>query len=155
MRRLVLTLVALLPLTAAPAAGAAPTFAYTPAQARIPATTGINGRTVTLGAAGERPTSAVVVTPAKPTASMPAVLWVHWLGEPATTNHTEFLAEAQALAARGVVSLLVDMPWSQKDWFSDVRAPAHDYDDIVAQVISLRRALDYLVAIPAVDATRL
>jgi dienelactone hydrolase len=135
-RRLTSCLVALFVLTAAPAA-AVPTFAYAPAPP------------------GEAPAGAVVVRPEKPGASMPAVLWVHWLGEPATTNHTEFLADARALAARGVVSLLVDMPWSQKDWFTAVRTPEHDYDDIVAQVISLRRALDYLTALPGVDRTRI
>ena len=28
------------------------------------------------------------------------ILWVHWLGEPATTNRTEFLDEAVALAGQ-------------------------------------------------------
>ena len=93
--------------------------------------------------------------PDRPTSSMPGVLWVHWLGEPATTNHTEFAADAQALAARGVVSLLVDMPWSQKDWFTAVRTPEHDYDDVVAQVSTLRAALDRLAAIPGVDRSRI
>jgi predicted esterase len=93
--------------------------------------------------------------PPKPAAKMPAILWVHWLGEPETTNHTEFLADANALAERGVVSLLVDMPWSQKDWFTGVRAPEHDYDDVVAQVVSLRRALDFLTSVRGVDPSRI
>jgi hypothetical protein len=104
MRRFAVPIITLLVLTAAPAA-AAPTFAYTPAPP------------------GEAPDGAVVVMPEKREASMPAALWVHWLGEPATTNHTEFLADARSLAARGAVSLLVDMPWSQKDWFTAVRTP--------------------------------
>ncbi len=32
----------------------------------------------------------------------PAVLFVHWLGDPATTNHTEFEADARPLALLGV-----------------------------------------------------
>src|SRR5690349_20870664 len=42
---------------------------------------------------GER-LAAYVVRPASGPASMAGVLWVHWLGEPATTNRTEFLDEA-------------------------------------------------------------
>ena len=45
---------------------------------------------------------------------------------------------------RGVVSLLVDMPWSQKDWFTALRAPDTDDRDTVDQVIALRRALEKL-----------
>lgn len=141
----------------APAASAAPDFAYAPrriAACYRPAYDGVRGVTVLIG--GDRsPTNAVLIGPARAAAKMPAVLWVHWLGEPATTNHTEFLADAQALAQRGVVSLLVDMPWSQKDWFTALRAPDTDDRDTVDQVIALRRALDCLTAIPGVDATRI
>src|SRR5690242_11869909 len=35
------------------------------------------------------------------------ILWTHWLGEPATSNRTQYLDEAVALASKGVVSLLV------------------------------------------------
>jgi cephalosporin-C deacetylase-like acetyl esterase len=80
---------------------------------------------------------------------------VHWLGETATTNHTEFQSDALALVKHGVVSMLVDMPWSQKDWFNGVRTTDADYADTIAQVIALRRALDCLVAIPGVDKTRI
>lgn len=88
-------------------------------------------------------------------AKHPAVLWVHWLGETATTNHTEFLEDARALALRGVVSVLVDMPWSRKDWFTAGRIPENDYADTVAQVVSLRQALDLIESAPDVDAARI
>lgn len=135
MRFLAAAFAALTSLIASPAFADVPTFAYVPERPALPA-------------------HAVVVAPATPSASMPAVLWVHWLGEPATTNHTEFLTDAQQLARRGVVSLLVDMPWAQPDWFTKLRSPERDYDDTVAQVVELRRALDYLLTVPGVDRTR-
>jgi dienelactone hydrolase len=82
------------------------------------------------------------------------ILWVHWLGDPATTNHTEFAADARALAARGATSVLVDAMWSQPDWFDKVRTPANDACDVPREVIALRRALDFLVA-QGVDPARI
>jgi cephalosporin-C deacetylase-like acetyl esterase len=80
---------------------------------------------------------------------------VHWLGEVATTNHTEFESDALELTKHGVVSMLVDMPWSQKDWFNSLRSPDDDYANTIAQVVGLRRALDCLAATPGVDASRI
>ena len=85
----------------------------------------------------------------------PAILWVHWLGKKATTNHTEFENDALALVKSGVVSMLVDMPWSQPDWFDKLRTTDGDYAATIAQVISLRRALDCLSTMPGVDKTRI
>ncbi len=82
-----------------------------------------------------------------------AVLWVHWLGHPETTNRTQFLAEATALAREGVVSLLVDTMWAQPDWYRQRRFE-RDRADSIAQVVALRRALDVLFAEPGVDAAR-
>jgi cephalosporin-C deacetylase-like acetyl esterase len=82
-----------------------------------------------------------------------AVLWVHWLGEPATTNRTQFLKEAVGLAPRGVVSLLVDAMWSAPDWYGH-RVPEQDHDNSIKQVIALRRAMDLLVSRPDVDKAR-
>jgi dienelactone hydrolase len=159
MRSLAAPLAALALVAAAPVApptASAPTFEHAGTTCTRPQYGG--GRQgVTLlfgGAAPDKPTNAVVVAPGDPVKNAPAVLWVHWLGEPATTNHTEFMSDAEALAKRGVVSLLVDMPWSQKDWFTGVRTTETDYADTVAQVITLRRALDCLTRIPGVDATR-
>ena len=83
------------------------------------------------------------------------ILWVHWLGDAATSNRTEFRAEAQTLAASGVTSVLVDGMWSHPDWFEKLRTPQTDERDLIAQVIALRRALDLLAAQPGVDATHL
>jgi hypothetical protein len=82
-----------------------------------------------------------------------AVLWVHWLGEPATTNRTQFLEEAVALARRGVVSVLVDAMWAKPRWYPD-RVLEEDYANSVRQVVALRRALDLLLSLPDVDKSR-
>jgi fermentation-respiration switch protein FrsA (DUF1100 family) len=84
----------------------------------------------------------------------PAVLFVHWLGDEATTNHTEFEDDAARLAQRGVTSLLIDAMWSEKDWFDKGRSTQTDYQRSIEQVIDLRRSLDALLAQPNVDAAR-
>ncbi len=98
------------------------------------------------------PIKAYLVTPASP-GPHAAILYVHWLGEPATTNRTEFLDEAVALAGRGVVSLLVDAMWAKPKWYGQ-RVPEEDFDHSVRQVIELRRAMDLLIAQPGVDPQR-
>lgn len=82
-----------------------------------------------------------------------AILWVHWLGDPATTNRTQFLDEAVALAREGVVSLLVDAMWSQPRWYRNRRFE-QDRADSIRQVIALRRGLDLLLAQPGVEPAR-
>ena len=84
----------------------------------------------------------------------PGVLWVHWLGEPETTNRTQYLGEAVSLASRGVLSLLVDAMWSAPEWYAN-RVPEQDYDNSIRQVIALRRAMDLLASQPNVDKARL
>lgn len=83
-----------------------------------------------------------------------AVLYVHWFGDPRTTNRTQFLDEAVALARRGVVSLLVDAMWARPGWWQG-RTPETDRAAGVQQVVELRRALDLLLAQPGVDPARL
>lgn len=85
----------------------------------------------------------------------PGVLFVHWLGDEHTTNHTEFEPDAIALARKGVTSLLIDAMWSQADWFEKGRTPANDYANSIAQVVDLRRSLDLLLRLPNVDPGRI
>lgn len=81
---------------------------------------------------------------------IPSVLFVHWLGDDEkTTNRTEFADDAAELAKHGVMSLLIDAPWSAKDWFMKVRSPETDYSNSIQYVIALRRSLDALVALGA------
>jgi cephalosporin-C deacetylase-like acetyl esterase len=160
MRSLAAPLAALALIAAAPAppATGAPSFDYTAGTTTCfgPPYGSHAGVTVLIGGGrGSIPMNAVLVAPDIALKNAPAVLWVHWLGEVATTNHTEFMSDAQALAQRGVVSLLVDMPWSQAKWFTDLRTPDDDYAATIAQVVSLRRALDCLGAVKGVDKSRI
>lgn len=82
------------------------------------------------------------------------ILFVHWLGDPQTSNRSEFLREAVGLAQRGVVSLLVDGMWAAPEWFEQGRKPQTDFSDAIAQVKSLQHAMDVLLARPNVDAKR-
>ena len=85
----------------------------------------------------------------------PAVLFVHWLGDPATTNHTEFEADAEALAAQGVTSVLVDAMWSKPGWVASVgKDAAADAAATQAQAADLSSALDLLLAQPRADKRR-
>jgi predicted esterase len=81
------------------------------------------------------------------------VLFLHWY-EPAskTSNRSEFLADAAALAAEGAVSLL---PEQRFPWHEAPSDPAHDRQAVIDQVIDLRRALDVLAAEHGVDPQRL
>jgi dienelactone hydrolase len=112
---------------------------------------------ITFVARPDRPTervAAYIVAPVKGPASTAGVLWIHWLGEPATTNRTEFLDEATALAARGVVSVLIDTMWAKPRWYRD-RVLEQDYATSIGQVVALRRGLDVLLAQRGVDKTRI
>ena len=106
------------------------------------------------GAPGIAPVRGTLVRPPEGTRRGPAVLWVHWLGEPGTTNRTEFLDEAVQLGKRGVVSLLVDALWSKPDWYRQ-RTMDEDPAAFTAQVVSLRRGLDLLAQEPGVDPGKL
>ncbi len=95
-----------------------------------------------------------VVVEGKGSGKHPAVLFVHWLGDEATTNHTEFEDDAGRLAQRGVTSLLIDAMWSEKDWFDKGRSTQTDYRRSIEQVVDLRRSLDVLLAQANVDSAR-
>jgi dienelactone hydrolase len=100
-----------------------------------------------------QPVKAYLVTPAVGSGPHAAILYVHWLGDPKTTNRTQFLEEAVALAGSGVVSLLVEGMWAQPNWYKN-RVPEEDYDRAIRQVVELRRAMDLLLAQPDIDPTR-
>jgi predicted esterase len=113
-------------------------------------------RDVTFVARPDRPAerlAAYIVTPATAPASMAGVLWVHWLGDPETTNRTQYLEEARALAGRGVVSVLVDAMWAKPRWYRD-RVLEEDYRTSIGQVVALRRSLDLLLQQAGVDRNR-
>jgi len=82
----------------------------------------------------------------------PAVLFLHWLSSSDTSNRTEFLEDARALAGDGVVSLL---PEELFPWHDAPSGPEHDRELVVRQVVELRRALDVLADQPGVDPERI
>jgi dienelactone hydrolase len=135
-------------------------FATAPPEVTVAGTETANGVTTTdllFEAEGVEPTEAYLVTPeaGTPAAAQPGpgIIWFHWVeyGAP-TSNRTEFLPEAQALAAQGVTSLLVQgtMPW-----LTQPESIAHDVPAVQADVRMLRSGLDLLAARPEVDPTRL
>ncbi len=77
----------------------------------------------------------------RPTAG---ILFVHWY-EPlaADSNRTQFLAEAERLAERGVLSLAIETMWSDREWFIK-RTHAMDYQLSIEQIMELRTALAIL-----------
>jgi len=103
---------------------------------------------------GSRNAATLVEPGGTRTAARPAILFLHWYGPPnPTSNRTQFLPEAVELAASGVVSLLVDTPWTKERWFG-ARDSAKDYEFTVQMVKDVRRALDVLLSQPNVDKTR-
>ena len=94
--------------------------------------------------------TATMVFPAR-SGPYPGVLFVHWLGDTATTNRTEFMDNALALARAGSASLLVDALWST----NIAGKPSYDAAMAIEQVIELRRDLDVLLAQPDIDPTRI
>lgn len=90
--------------------------------------------------AAGRDVAAYLVRPT--TTPKAAVLWAHWYGEAPNSDRSEFLPDALALAADGVVSLLPQgmFPWQER-LTGNVD---EDRQLAVDQVVQLRRALDVL-----------
>src|SRR5450759_1636411 len=86
-----------------------------------------------------------------------AVVWGHWYWENSPMkSRRQFLDEAVVLARSGVVSLLTDGPVARAGYAPD-RTPlnAKQFDDLVQQVVDMRRGADLLLARPEVDPHRL
>ncbi len=121
---------------------------------------GVRSRLVTFASANGRTLRAEIVSPFVASKPHAGVLFVHWLGDRKSTNHTEFEPDAFALAKKGATSVLLDAQWSEqqygkREWFMQVRTTDTDYAQSIAQVIDLRRALDLLVAQPGIDPHRI
>ena len=103
---------------------------------------------------GSRNAATLVLPSASDRAAHPVILFLHWYEPPRpTSNRTEFLAEAVELAASGVVSLLIDTPWTGERWFP-TRDGSKDYEFTIQQAKDFRRAIDVLLAQPGIDRTR-
>jgi len=104
---------------------------------------------------GSRNAATLVRPAASAPGKRPAILFLHWYEPPRpTSNRTEFLAEAVELAQSGVVSLLVDTPWADQQWFPK-RDATHDYEFTVQMTKNVERALDTLLAQPNLDPSRI
>ena len=105
--------------------------------------------------AGSEPVQAYLVRPETGAGPFAGVLFVHWFAPPdPTSNRTQFLDEAEELARRGTVSLLVSTFWSDPKRYQK-RTWESDYQNSVNQAKDLRRALDVLLAQPGVDPKRI
>jgi cephalosporin-C deacetylase-like acetyl esterase len=104
---------------------------------------------------GTRNHATLVLPPPAARGPHPAILYLHWYEPPRpTSNRTEFLAEAVDLAASGVVSLLVDTPWTAESWFAK-RDAARDYAFTIQETKDVRRAINVLLAQPGLDPGRI
>jgi len=84
----------------------------------------------------------------------PAILYVHWYEPQACDSHrSQFLGEAESMMRRGVISLLIETMWSDRDWFLK-RTQADDFAASAQQTIELRRAADLLLSQPGADGAR-
>lgn len=150
------------------AAAATPTpapeshFAYDPKASIDAVTTGVETRgdvviqdlTYASPKGGRVPAYLVVPAGRGPFA---AVLWGHWYwGNSPMKSRRQFLDEAVVLARSGVVSLLTDGPVARPGHVAD-RTPLNEkqFDDLVQQVVDMRRGADLLLARPEVDPRRL
>jgi dienelactone hydrolase len=86
-----------------------------------------------------------------------AVVWGHWYWENSPMkSRRQFLDEAIVLARSGVVSLLTDGPVARAGYVPDrTQMNAKQFDDLVQQVVDMRRGADLLLARPEVDPRRL
>jgi dienelactone hydrolase len=85
-----------------------------------------------------------------------AIIWGHWCWPNSEfRNRKEFLDEAVALAPSGVASLLIDFPLACPGYVPD-KDPlsSKQIDDLVQQVVDIRRGADLLLARPFVDPKR-
>ena len=103
---------------------------------------------------GRRINAYLITPPGK--GPFPAILYLHWLGDPATSNRNEFLPEALAFARENVVSLLIDGLWFDEKAFPWTgRDALRDRQQCVRATVEARRALDVLLGHTEVDPQRL
>lgn len=119
--------------------------------ARPPADT-VLIRDIGIPVAGQPAVQAYLVRPLRSGPHLAGVLDLHWF-EPgrSSQDRTEFLAEATALAARGVVSVLPQLTFP---WTADPVGDARDRAAVTAQLDAVRAAYRRLLGEPGVDRAR-
>ena len=98
---------------------------------------------------------ATLIAPAKPSPSMPGVLFVRDANAASAGDASVFFEDAKWLARRGGVALIPDFTWTLTGWNERLRRYDTDARDAVAHVIDIRRSLDMLGATQGVDKSRL
>lgn len=106
---------------------------------------GVRIQSITYAVTGGPPVAAEIVTPARDTGRHPGVVLAHG----GALDPDAFLADATALAGKGIVSILPDIPMTI---LGNART---DLAFVTRSVVSERRALDVLVARGDVDGARL
>lgn len=138
----------------APSTAATPQSAHRPIDAwALAAATGVTIKDVRLSVPYGPPMPTYIVEPqgARAPRSMAGILFLHWLGD-VHSDRTEYLAEAVALASKGVVSVL---PQGVFPWADAPDGTSDDLQRIDRQVSDFGTALDRLAANAAVDPTRI
>ncbi|MFG2052749.1 alpha/beta hydrolase family protein [Micromonospora sp. NPDC048930] len=109
-------------------------------------------RDIEIPVPGQPAVRAWLVRPQQPAGGLAGVLDLHWF-EPgrASQDRTEFLAEATALAGRGVVSVLPQLTFP---WAGDPVGDVRDRAAVTGQLDAVRQAYRRLLAEPGVDPTR-
>lgn len=83
-----------------------------------------------------------------------AILYIHWYEPPSPdSNRSQFVEEAREMARTGAVCLLIETLWSDYDFFLK-RTQAEDLQNSIEEVVNIRRAMDFLLSQPGVDASR-
>jgi len=115
---------------------------------------GVTVEDVTFSGTGRAPVEAYLVRPSEGRGPFAGVLFVHWFSPPhPSSNRTQFLEEARALARRGAVSLLVSTFRSDPARYR-ARRWQDDFQNTLGQARDLRLALDVLRSRPGVEAGR-
>jgi cephalosporin-C deacetylase-like acetyl esterase len=103
---------------------------------------------------------AYLVVPNKEGQSFPAAVFLH----PGQGNRTAFLSEAEDLASKGVISLLIDAPsmrkappqdLSQEQELTLIVEGVVDIQGYIQTVVDLQRGIDLLSSLENVDSNRL
>jgi dienelactone hydrolase len=101
------------------------------------------------GAGGRKVDGLLAVPPGK--GPFPAVVYLHGSGG----DRTELLVPATWMAARGVVALTITMPEDAAAGGTATERLVAQRQGVVNSVVSVRRAVDALAALPQVDPSRI
>src|ERR1044072_8074105 len=86
--------------------------------------------------------------------SYPAILYVHWYEPESLSSHrSQFEEEARELAQSGAICISIETLWSDRYFFLK-RPQEDDARNSVEEVVNIRRAMDWFLSQPNMDAKR-